>query len=166
MSPTYTVASDQDRRTPGWLYRACCHLLLIDDFALDAFASADNALCVNYLDVSVDGLRQPWVDPTFVNPPFKLLRQVVVKAIQESRRGVRSVLIGPAGCSQGWFHSLWPHAVILFPDERVNFLDREGRPTKAAMQDAAVYFVDGRTRVDPEARVLPVPAEAWGRAHG
>lgn len=160
MSPTYVVASDQCRRTPPALYRACCVIAGVDDFALDAFADAGNALCLDYLDGSPghDGLVEPWSDWTFANPPFKLMGRVVDKALVEvvSFGRARSVIVGPAGCSQRWFGALWPHAHVWLPDQRLVFLDRAGEPTRGAMQDSAVYVVDGARRQRPEVDVLRV----------
>lgn len=160
MSPTYVVASDQCRRTPPALYRACCVMAGVDDFALDAFAAADNALCLDYLDGAPgrDGLTAPWSDWTFANPPFKLMGRVVAKAIFEAvdLGRARSVLVGPAGCSQRWFSVLWPHAHVWLPDERLVYLDRAGAPTRSAMQDSAIYVVDGVARQRPEVDVFNV----------
>ena len=154
--PTYTVAREQSRRTPPWLYAACCDALGVATCVLDAFASADNALCATYYDAAANGLVQPWVDPTFANPPFKLMTEVVKKAIYEIKHGCRSVLIGPAGCSQAWFHALWPHAVIYWPTRRLVYLDLAGQATGGAMQDTAVYVLDGESRDVPEVRILEV----------
>ena len=67
---------------------------------------------------------------------------------------------GPAGCSQVWFHRLWPYATVYLPDRRLVFLDRDGRPTRGAMQDSAVYVVDNlRPRERPEVYVLRV--DGW-----
>ena len=158
MSPTYDVPSDQERRTPPWLYRACCGRLGVDDCALDACASAGNALCLDYCDEARDGLAQPWTDATFANPPFSLMPRVVDKALRESLRGVRCAIIGPSGCSQVWFHKLWPRAQVWIPDRRLTYLTRDGFPTDRAMQDTAVYVVDGRDRAEPEVHVLRVDA--------
>jgi len=164
VSPTYVVASDQCRRTPPWLYQACCSLAGVDDFALDAFADATNALCLHYLDGGPqrDGLVEPWSDWTFANPPFKLMDRVVGKALVEAvdYGRARSVLVGPAGCSQRWFRALGPRAHVWLPDRRLVFLDRDGRPTRGAMQDSAVYIVDGVPRERPEVDVLRVDEES------
>ena len=164
MSPTYVVASDQERRTPSWLYRACCDLLGVAACRLDAFAWGENALCERYYSELDDGLARPWVDRTFCNPPFKLMARVVDKAIAELQvNGVRSALVGPAGCSQVWFHRLWPHATVYLPDRRLVFLDRDGRPTRGAMQDSAVYIVNNPSpRERPEVLVLRV--DDWSEA--
>lgn len=168
MSPTYDVPSDQERRTPPWLYRACCDRLGVDDCALDAFASTDNALCLYWYGgptvaaespwAALDGMSAPWADPTFANPPFSLMPRVVDKALRESLRGVRCAIIGPSGCSQVWFHKLWPRAQVWIPDRRLTYLTRDGFPTDRAMQDTAVYVVDGRDRAEPEVHVLRVDA--------
>lgn len=144
MSPVYVVDSEQGHRTPPWLFQLC-QSLIGDPFALDAFADAESALCSEWYGTAEDGLVKPWADPTFANPPFRLMGQVVTKAVAEwrSRRRVRTVLLGPAGCSQRWLHELWPWATVYWPDKRISYLDPRGRATLGAMQDSAVYVVGG-----------------------
>ena len=94
--------SRQDWRTPPWLFK-----LLNEKFGffmLDAAATGDNSLCNVFLDKEFDGLVQNWMDPTFCNPPFKNFGHWMEKAwLEWSERKVRSVLVGPTGCSQAWF---------------------------------------------------------------
>jgi hypothetical protein len=162
MSPTYTVASDQARRTPPWLYQAVCQLLGVAACELDAFASAENSLCRLYYNEELDGLKGAWLDPTFANPPFKLMTKVVDKALAEAQRGVRSVLIGPVGCSQVWYHKLWPRATVYHPDQRLVYLSSaDGSETAGAMADSALYLVDGTLRARPDVQVLPVGVPLW-----
>ncbi len=159
MSPVYVVGSEQGHRTPAWLFRLC-QSLVGQPFALDAFADAESALCAKWYGEADDGLQQLWRDPTFANPPFRLMGQVVRKAVAEwrGRRRVRTVLLGPVGCSQRWLHELWPWATVYWPDKRITYLDLQGRATLGAMQDSAVYVIGGQrmARTAPVVRVLHV----------
>ena len=98
--------------------------------------------------------------PTFANPPFRLLGQVVGKAVAEwrGRRRVRTVLLGPVGCSQRWLHELWPWSTVYWPDKRITYLDPQGRATLGAMQDSAVYVIGNNKKPhsEPVVRVLRV----------
>ena len=142
------LPKEQGMRTPPWLF-AFARTLTSVEFKLDAFASVEDALCTNYYDVAANGLVQPWLDATFANPPFNLMAKVVDKALTEAAdRHQTSVLIGPAGCSQQWFHRLIKFAgtTVYFPDRRLQFLQPDGTPTRNAMADAAVYRLHGRQR--------------------
>jgi hypothetical protein len=142
-------------RTPPWLYEEMCRLMGVAKFALDAFGSAENSMCSVYCDVEANGLVLPWIDPTFCNPPFSLMTAVVDKAIAEK---IRVGLIGPAGCSQKWFQKLLRHAVVYFPDKRLQFHEPDGSLKKGAMSDTAVYIImSGREFTTPDTRILHVP---------
>lgn len=160
MSETYLILpSEQGMRTPPWLYQACCRLLGVERCELDAFASLANSLCRVYYSEGNSGLVGPWIEPTFANPPFKIMAAAVAKAISEATtRGVRSALIGPAGCSQAWFHRLLERAAIYLPNRRLVYLTPDGKATAGARQDTAVYIIDGQWRDRPDVHVLPVTA--------
>jgi phage N-6-adenine-methyltransferase len=160
MGRTFITSSDQERRTPAWLYHRACSLLRVKACVLDAFASESNRLCTRYYDAETNGLRQPWHDATFANPPFKLMAQAVAKAMCERERGVRSVLVGPSGCSQRWFHGLLTWATVYLPDQRIAYLSRDGTTTLSPMQDTAVYVIAGPRRSRPDVRVLHVGSVA------
>lgn len=159
MSPVYVVESEQGHRTPPWLFQLC-QRLVGQPFALDAFADAESALCAKWYGEADDGLVQTWKDATFANPPFRLMGQVVRKAVAEwrGRRRVRTVLLGPVGCSQRWLHELWPWATVYWPDKRITYLDPQGRATLGAMQDSAVYVIGNNKKPhdEPVVRVLRV----------
>ena len=128
--------SRQDWRTPPWLFN------LLDSrfgpFKLDAAATADNALCVEF---SSDGLNDDWVSPTFCNPPFKRFGDWVKKAHTEYiRRDVKSCLLGPTACSQAWFHWYLVDGIVLVPTSRISFCHPDGTPTKGADRDTMIYL--------------------------
>ena len=155
---THTLPHEQEMRTPPWLYAEVCRLCGVERFELDAFASAENTLCSVYCDEEADGLLMPWLNPTFCNPPFSLMAQVVDKALVECERGVTVGLIGPSGCSQRWFHKLIKKALVYFPDKRLQFLGPDGEAKKGAMQDSAVYIFNWSFDfASPDLNVLHVP---------
>lgn len=127
----------QNRRTPQWLFD------LLDDrfgpFALDAFASDGNALCPTYYTKKQNGLEQPWVDLTFANPPFKIIGEVLRKAIAEGEINRRSIIIGPVGCCQQWMHDWAIYGTIYVPTRRINFDTPTGKPTRRADRDTMIY---------------------------
>lgn len=79
-------------------------------FALDAAASADNALCASFYDAEVDALKQDWSEHerVFVNPPYgrTVLDRWVNKAVEESVKGARVVMLLPARTDSAWYHDL------------------------------------------------------------
>ena len=159
----------QDMRTPPWLYRHACKIVNGSEdspFDLDAFSSAENALCDAYLTEADDALVKPWSSRTFCNSPFAIMSRVIDKAIEESMvNGVHVGLIGPSGCCQKWFHKLLVHADVWVPDRRINFLMPDGTPSSRAMADTAFYHVYRCHRPNPVVRVMPVRAlEAAGFA--
>lgn len=155
----YVVNHIQDMRTPAWLYEVACKIANRGaPFALDAFASADNALCPRYYDEAADGLTQPWAKNTFCNAPFGLMAKAVGKAILEAEeRQVETMIIGPAGCSQQWFHKLLGYADVYLPTQRLQFNNSDGTPSKRAMQDTALYHVTRCARRSPRVYVLRTP---------
>lgn len=132
--------SIQNRRTPLWLFQLC-QRLVGSRFKLDAFADDENHLCRWYGTEERSGLNFSWIQATFANPPFAIMAEAVHKAEFELlTRGVHSVVIGPAGCSQRWFHVHVQHrATVYVPDQRLVFLSPDGDLTPGAKQDSMIY---------------------------
>jgi DNA (cytosine-5)-methyltransferase 1 len=131
----------QDRRTPRWLFHALERQF--GPFSLDAFAQPHNALCERFLTQAQDGTRHPWADVTFANPPFAVMAEAIEQAVREARHGVRSVVVGPVGCSQGWYHELAIRGTIYVPDRRISYDLPNGRPTDGADRDSIVIAFGG-----------------------
>ena len=53
-----------------------------------------------------DGLKIPWKQLNYVNPPYTLLKEFVSKAINESKEGKETILLLPVKSDQQWFHDL------------------------------------------------------------
>jgi len=132
----------QNRRTPLWLFS------LLDarfgPFRLDAFASPEDALLDRYYTRETDGLTQAWLDVTFGNPEFKTMMPAALEhAVHEAERGIRSVILGPVGCSQEWFHQWAIRGTIYAPDRRISFDMPDGTPTEDADRDTIVMAFGG-----------------------
>ena len=77
-------------------------------FRLDACTTGDNPLGTElFYTREHDGLKQKWVDPTFVNPPYgKGLQAIkwIEKALLEAETGVTTVMLLPSRTDTKWFH--------------------------------------------------------------
>jgi len=136
-TPTKAKApSLQTRRTPRWLF----DLLnaKFGPFALDAFADHQNFLCTPYWTKEDDGCSRPWRNATFGNPEFEAMEPALEQAVRQAALGVRSVILGPVGCSQGWYHRLAIQGTVYVPDKRISFDMPDGTPTSQADRDTIV----------------------------
>lgn len=62
------------------------------------------------LHADFDGLKIPWKQYNYVNPPYSLLGEFVAKAWNESDKGKTSFLLLPSYTDAEWFHwFVWPH---------------------------------------------------------
>jgi phage N-6-adenine-methyltransferase len=108
-------------------------------FALDAAALPCNAKVATFYTPDDDGLRQPWFNRTFCNPPYgKPLPDWLNKAIREARIGITSVLLLPSSTDPAWFHDLvLPYADLEFVRGRIKFIGSPSSNPKGSI--IAVY---------------------------
>lgn len=131
----------QNRRTPRWLFDFFVERF--GPFALDAFADELNALCPTFYTKEANGCVKPWIDQTFGNPEFEDMWPPVEQAVRQAEAGIRSILLGPVGCSQGWYHKLAIRGTIYAPDSRFNYDLPDGTPTTGADRDTIVMGFGG-----------------------
>ena len=107
-STTPTGTRDMTQ-TPLWLFRA---LDLEFNFALDAAALPETALCEKYLTPDIDALSVDWGDfisPSvrspwaWLNPPYSDIGPWVEKAIEQQGRGIGTVMLVPQDTSTEWY---------------------------------------------------------------
>lgn len=77
-------------------------------FVADVAASKLNHLLPTYLTEQDDALSQDWAAKfplgiTWCNPPYSDITPWVVKAAEEARKGMGTVMLVPADTSVGWF---------------------------------------------------------------
>jgi phage N-6-adenine-methyltransferase len=94
---------NHDWRTPRALFDA---LDAEFTFTLDAAASADNALCDEYITEAQDALSQPWTGVAWCNPPYgDGIGKWVAKGLAESRSTAEVVvMLVPARTETAWWH--------------------------------------------------------------
>lgn len=126
----------QDRRTPRWLYNALNRQF--GPFRCDAYATPANAMCERFITKAEDGNKVDWPDATFGNPEFDDMVLPLEQALRQAKRGTRSIILGPVGCSQEWYHQLAIQGTIYVPDCRINYDTPDGEPTDGADRDTIV----------------------------
>lgn len=96
-------------QTPLWLFRALDREF---NFALDAAALPETALCEKYLTPDIDALSVDWGDfisPSvrspwaWLNPPYSDIGPWVEKAIEQQGRGIGTVMLVPQDTSTEWY---------------------------------------------------------------
>jgi site-specific DNA-methyltransferase (adenine-specific) len=112
--------SNQDARTPEDLFNQ-----LNEEFKFDFDPCPNNP--------SFDGLKIEWGKSNYVNPPYRNKEPWIKKAIEESKKGKRVVMLLPVDTSTKWFHELiLPNAKeIRFIKGRLKF-SQYGSPAKYA----------------------------------
>jgi len=93
------------------------------DLQLDVCASKLNHKLDNYFTKEQDALTKNWngFGNFWMNPPFgRQIKNWVIKAYEESQKGVTGVLILPVRCN-----TLWWHKYIIDTKAEVRFLKGE-----------------------------------------
>lgn len=142
MSSSWRVihsSADASWRTPPALY---AELNREFGFALDAAATAENALAPEYLNEAQDALEIEWPTrgPVWLNPPYgREVGRWLEKAWLESRRGLTVVVLVMACTETRWWREfVWKADEVRFIQGRVRFLDRTGQPRAAAPKGSAL----------------------------
>lgn len=109
----------QEVLTPPWLAARMARAFG-DHIALDPTApslSEPSFFAERYVREAEDGLSIPWVDRTYVNPPFDNLQPWLLKASAEAQRGIRVVVLAPFRSHRSWFRT------ALLSAKRATLLD-------------------------------------------
>jgi phage N-6-adenine-methyltransferase len=147
--PNAISGGPQSWRTPPSLLRQISWFLGWPEFRLDAAADKHNAVCKEYYTIEDNGLKQPWVDPTFCNPPHRRCLPWIEKAASEAEvRKVRSCLLVPARTETAYFEAAlqWGDVVLMTP--RVAYLHPETGVAHAGHSVGSVLCVFGAS-LDP-----------------
>lgn len=103
-------------------------------FILDPCTTKDNPLKTpKFYTKEDDGLRQPWEESNFVNPPFNQTPLWLAKAYHErEERNAKSVFLLPSRTGTRWFHrylydkqkwQFMPGVTLRFLQGRPHFVD-------------------------------------------
>lgn len=122
-------------RTPPELFAA---LNAEFDFKIDVAASAENALCVNFLTETDNALLADWIEYeswrggyAWCNPPYSDIMPWVKKAAEQAKLGIGCVMLVMADTSVGWYAEAIKtcQEVRFIVGGRISFLDPEtGKP--------------------------------------
>lgn len=73
---------------------------------------------------TIDGLTLEWKDKTFLNPPYSCPAKWIFKAIEESKKGKRIVVLMRFDPTTKYFRALIEHGAHLFYcGERLEFIN-------------------------------------------
>ncbi len=123
-------------RTPPEIFAA---LNAEFDFKIDVAASAENALCVNFLTEIDNALLSDWLEYeswrgsyAWCNCPYSDIGPWVKKVSEEAKKGIGCVMLVMADTSVGWYKKAIEtcQEVRFITGGRLAFLDPEtGKPT-------------------------------------
>lgn len=128
-------------KTPDYFYKE-----LDEEFNFDFDPCPYNE---NEITEETDGLKKEWGNSNFVNPPYsKYLKEAfVLKAIEESLKGKKSVMLLPVSTSTKLFHNvIKPNAKeIRFVFKRIKFQKKneDGQfytPKNGGMHDSMIVI--------------------------
>ena len=103
-----------EQTTPRWFFDIVNGVF---KFTLDAAATKENTLCPAYYDKESNGLKNPWNESTWCNPPYsrgEIIRFLVKAAIERDDELHNSVLLIPADTSTKWFRYAYDTANGIF----------------------------------------------------
>lgn len=128
--------SSDEWGTPQWLFNM---LNKEFNFELDVCATKQNSKCKRYFNQEEDGLKWPWVDNYFCNPPYSNILPWAIKGVESLDRchttGVHLVKYDPS-TKHGQVYA--DHAdEIRIPDHRIAFV---GAPNTALFPVAIMLF--------------------------
>lgn len=144
-SKTPTRKKSQDWYTPPEII-ALVRLVMGE---IDLDPASDNIAqqwiqATNYYTPSQDGLSHPWFGRVWLHPPAhgktahwtnKVLAEYELGRVSEAL-----LLVTPSAGSK-WFQKLTRLFPVCFPDERISFLDDQGRPQPRPKHGNAIFYI-------------------------
>ena len=112
-------SKNQEYATPENLFK------VLDDefhFALDVCADENNKKVSNYYSESDDALSKDWIGTCWMNPPFKNMKDWIIKAYEESMKHESTIVcLIPARTNNVWWHEYCMKGEIRFIKGRPKF---------------------------------------------
>jgi phage N-6-adenine-methyltransferase len=113
------ASNNQEYETPWELFNKCNEEF---HFTLDVCANEKNHKLDNYINEETDSLKQTWDGSCWMNPPYKDMKQWIIKAYNESRKeGTTVVCLIPARTNTNWWHEYCMKGEIRFIKGRPKF---------------------------------------------
>ena len=98
----------------------------------------------NYYTPAIDGLAQPWFGRVFLHPPARGKTAKWTKKLlaeYESGRVEEAVLLVTPSAGSKWFQKLMRLFPVCFPDERISFLDDQGKRQPRPKHGNAIFYL-------------------------
>jgi phage N-6-adenine-methyltransferase len=135
---TAHLSSEKDEwATPQELFEA---LNAEFGFTLDVCATAANAKCEQFFDVTDDALEQEWAGVCWMNPPYSEIDQWMRKAYESAQNGATVVCLVPSRTDVAWTWEYARHGEVRFLLGRLHFIDDQGNTGPAPFPSAVVVF--------------------------
>jgi len=98
-----------------------------------------------YYDSKADGLTKKWHGRVFMNPPYaQPLIANFAKAVAEkfsNKEITEAIVLVNNATETEWFNEMIKHAsAVCFPNGRIRFVNKEGKPGGAPLQGQAVLY--------------------------
>ena len=98
----------------------------------------------NYYTASQDGLDHPWFGRVFLHPPAhgktaKWINKLLAE--YDSGRVTEAVLLVTPSAGSKWFQKLTRLFSVCFPDERISFLDHQGKLQPRPKHGNAIFYM-------------------------
>lgn len=96
-----------------------------------------------------NGLDKEWAGNVWVNPPYAqpLISQFSEKVVAEKENIEQAIVLVNNATETKWFANMAKSCdAICFPQSRIKFIDKQGKPSGAPLQGQAfIYFGDHKT---------------------
>lgn len=127
------------------------------NFTMDVCASHSNTLVENsYWTEADDSLNQNWCMVSWCNPPYGNIMPWVMKAIDESKQGVKTVMLIPADTSVKWFKLAFDSCTEChFISGRLSFINAETqKPVNGNNKGSVVFIFDPKSPVKQSVHLI------------
>lgn len=141
---TPTSKKSQDWYTPLEVIALVRLVMEIDLDPASSDVAQQRIQATNYYTPLQDGLSHPWFGRVWLHPPAqgktaKWINKLLAE--YESGRVTAAVLLVTPSAGSKWFQKLTRLFPVCFPDQRIAFLDHQGRPQAQPKHGNAIFYL-------------------------
>lgn len=139
--------SENDYKTPPEIYEMALKHLNRDIFRLDTCCSDEHIPAIrHYKFPDSDGLKLPWTDFSWCNPPYNECKKWIEKAYKDNKENSHIIaMLIPARTETKYWHEYIlsnPRCQIQFLKKKYRFLNKDGAKMGVFKNPLAlVYFM-------------------------
>ncbi len=140
--------TENDYKTPPELYQMALDKFKRKDFLLDTCCSEKNIPAdIYYINGKQDGLKEPWHDYSWCNPPFNECKKWIEKAYNENKgTGINICMLLPVRTETKYWHDYIlhnPNVEIVWLRKGYKFLDKNNQEMGVFKNALALVFFKG-----------------------